>query len=289
MFPLDAFLVGLLPAAALAWAVLLVLARAFEHRLLFGRPPGLRHAPAGPYQRFLTERVTLWRDDCRIEGVVARPSTDALGINGSAAHTLLLWFGGRNENVMWTPALASWLGEGHAVAAFAYRERPTQRDVVGDALYALAWLREEPRFEGVRLMLAGRSLGSGVALQLAATLPAEARLRGLVLVSPMDSVRAMVGRHWLLAPFARWMSSPFDSLSLTSRMNCPVLVLLAERDTSVPHDRSMRLVHHLRQQRPSGTSHAVQIRVIAGTDHRTVARSADTLQAIAQFTDRLPG
>lgn len=273
-------------ACGAAWLGMLAIAYAFEHRLLFGRPRVLRTAPAGPHQLHLAQPVRLERDRVVLEGMVTRPVFDAFGANGTTAHTLLLWFGGRNEDVRWTPAIAGWLGAGHAVAAFAYRHRPSQAPVLADALHALAWLREEPRFEGTRLVLAGRSLGSAVALQVAAALPPGVQLAGLVLVSPMDSVRAMVAARPWLKPLARRMRSPFDSLRVAHAARCPVLVVLAQHDARVPHDRSMRLVEQLRRHAKAAGRAPVEVLTIPGTDHRTVARSALTLQAIAQFADQ---
>lgn len=269
-----------LAAVAGGWAALLAALRWHEPRLLFGRQTALRPAPAGPHEAHFTMETPLpGHDGAPLSGVLTRPLRDALGSCGTHAHTLLVWFGGRNENVHWTPAIASWLGPGYAVAAWSYRSRPAQPEVVADALHALRWLREESRFPDTRLVIAGRSLGSAVAMQVAAGGAAGWPLAGLVLLSPMDSVRSMVAAHPLLAPAAWCLGSPFDSLSAASAIRCPTLVLLAEHDDRVPHWRSRRLVQAL-----AGVP--VEVQVVPGTVHRSLPRSARALRSLAAFAER---
>lgn len=272
------------------WAAGLGGALACEGRLLFGRPRVLRPAPAGPHERHLTLAVRVpVQPGCSLPGVLTRPWRDALGGLGSSARTVVLWFGGRNEDVRWTPALASWFGAEHAVAAFAYRGhggaggRPSERAVVADALALVRWLRDEDRFPTQHLVLAGRSIGSAVAVQVAAALPQPPA--ALILLSPMDGVQRLVRTMPGLAPAARWMRSPFDSLAAVPAIDCPVQVLLAEHDARVPHAASMRLVHALRARaRPL----PVQVQTVPGTTHRSLPRAAATLQAMAGFLDDVP-
>lgn len=271
---------------------LLAALRALEPRLLFGRPKQLRPGPAGPHHgRHLTlEQRLVAAPGTELVGVLARPLRDAFGGPGTRARTTLLWFGGRNEDVRWTPAIAGWLGEDYAVASFAYRGllggrgRPSERRVVDDALHVIEHLAEESQLHGTRLLLAGRSLGSAVALQVAARLGGASRPAGLVLLSPMDSVRALARRRWWLAPWWWAVHNAFDSVAAAHHVTCPVLVLLADEDAHVPHANSWRLVHALRQT-PGATR--VEVRRIPGTDHRTLPRSPAALTALARFADSL--
>lgn len=275
-------------ALAGTWAAALGTALALEHRLLFGRPRVLRPAPAGPHDAHFHRPVQVPVDaGCRLAGVVTQPVRDALGPLGSTARCLVLWFGGRNEDIRWTPALASWLGPEHAVAAFAYRGhggsagRPCERRVVADALALVRWLRDEERFPSQPLVLAGRSIGSAVAMQVAARLPTPPA--ALLLLSPMDGVQRLVRRHPVLAPGARWMRSPFDSIAAAARFHCPVQVLMAAADDRVPHAHTQALVAALRAR-----GMAVQAQVVPATTHRSLPRAAATLQAMAGYLCALP-
>jgi uncharacterized protein len=261
------------------WGAATATAWRFEHRLLFGRPAKLRAAPPGPFPREHLSREVWLRGEkgAELRGVITRP------LDRAARHTLL-WFGGRNEDVRWTPALAGWLGPDFAVASFAYRGhlgtrgRASERLVVSDGLRAVHWLQHEAGAADTTLMLAGRSLGSAVALQVAARLTGAVPLSGLLLLSPMDSVRALVRAHPLLAASAWALRSPLDSMAVAAAAaRCPTLMLLAETDRRVPHAASRRLATAL------GRHASIQVQTITGTDHRSLPRSAAALAAMAAF------
>lgn len=271
----------LIGAAALlgGWGSVTAAAWRFEHRLLFGQPDRLRSAPAGPFaNQFVSRDVWLSAGHgTELRGVVTTP------IHGRPEHTVL-WFGGRGEDVRWTPALAEWLGPGFAVVSFAYRGhlgtrgRAGERLVVDDGLRALRWLDDEAALGHSRLTLFGRSLGTAVALQVAARLPTTVRLSGLALLSPMDSVRNLVWTHPLLSAHTWALRNPFDSLAAVSgAAGCPTLILLAEKDRTVPHARSHRLAAALEQHT------TVSLQTIPGSDHRTLPRCTGALTAMASF------
>lgn len=207
----------------------------------------------------------------------------ALPLNAPARH-LLLWFGGRNEDVRWTPALAGWLGSEFAVASFAYRGhlgsagRASEQQVVADGRHMLNVLHDMPELAEADFILAGRSLGASVVLQVAAQLPDATSPAALVLLSPIDSVRSLARAHPLLTASVWALRSPFDSMAVAaSAARCPVLMLLAETDRRVPHARSRRLAAALSQRAP------VSVRTVAGTDHRSLPRASDALESIATF------
>jgi pimeloyl-ACP methyl ester carboxylesterase len=132
------------------------------------------------------------------------------------------------------------------------------------------------------MLLVGRSLGSGIVVQLAA----QQTVAGLVLLSPPASIRALVARNPLLLPAIPWLRSPFESLDHAPRVRSPSLVLLAERDRRVPHSESLKLVAALREA-AGGASRPCELLAVPGTTHRSLARDATTLAAIAAFAGRL--
>jgi len=249
--------------ALLAWGMLLALIACFQGKLLFGRTWRIRRTDPGPAAaRRVARAVTL-----------ARPGGVTLqGWLTLDAHTpprrLLLWFGGRNEHVAWTPDLAGWLPEDMALLAFNYRSLggsggwPSEAVCVDDAQAIARWAHDHLGLAS--LHLAGRSLGSGIAMQLAARL----RPASLVLITPPKSIRALLAASPLLAPLVAVLRSPLDSLAAARALDCPVLMLLAERDRRVPHAHSLALAEALRQ---SGA--AVDVRTLAGTTHRSLART----------------
>ncbi len=250
----------MIPPAAAALRVI----ESVEGRLIFGRTTRTRRAETGPHPHAYrtTPRRLARPDGTVLEGWSATP------VDG-AAEGAILYFGGRNENVAWVPDMASF-NPRQAVHAFNYRGfgastgRPSERGAKADALALL-------RVVGAAspLTIIGRSLGTAVALWLAR----EARPRHLVLMSPFESVPAVLRARPLGLVGAGLVSQRFDCADLAAAHAGATLVLLAEHDTSVPHEQSRRLVERLPR--------AATVQVIAGTTHRSLPRSAGAQRAIA--------
>src|SRR5262249_53875178 len=137
----------------------------------FGRTWRIRRTDPGPAAaRRVAQAVAIERPGgVTLQGWL---TTDAQ----AAPHRLLLWFGGRNEPVARTPDLGGWLPEDMALVAFNYRSLggsggwPSQGPCVADAEAIARWACERFGLGEDRIHLAGRSLGSCIAMQLAARL-----------------------------------------------------------------------------------------------------------------------
>ena len=161
---------------------------------------------------------------------------------GPPARPLVLYFGGNAEEVSaWiidAPRLDPW-----SVAAFNYRGyglsdgRPGEAALRADALTLHDRLAAREDVDAERIVVFGRSLGSGVAVQLAASRP----VRALILVSPFDSLRSIARRTYPFVPVTLLLRHPFDSLALAPRIAAPLLVLAGEGDTLIPPEHSRRL------------------------------------------------
>src|SRR5207244_11581175 len=98
-----------------------------------------------------------------------------------------------------------------------------------DAPAGLGFLEREP-VSANRLILYGESLGSGVAVELAAGRDVAA----LILEAPFTSVAEVAQCHFPYVPAARMVIDRFDSRSRIGRVSAPILVLHGERDRIVP-------------------------------------------------------
>lgn len=103
------------------------------------------------------------------------------------------------------------------------RQRPSEAAIYEANAAALAWLERSHGITADRLLLYGRSVGAGPAVELATRAP----VAGLVLESAFTSAYRVMTR-WRLLPFDR-----FTNLAKMPRVKCPVLLIHGRRDEIV--------------------------------------------------------
>ena len=125
---------------------------------------------------------------------------------------------------------------GYNVFAFDYRGFgrnagvPSEAGVYEDALTAYRHLSGTLAVPPQRIILAGRSLGSAVAVELATRVPSA----GLLLLSAIDSVPATASRIYPWAPVRLLASQRFDSMGKAPQVTVPVLQVHGLRDWLMP-------------------------------------------------------
>ncbi|MBZ9612631.1 alpha/beta hydrolase [Rheinheimera maricola] len=140
----------------------------------------------------------------------------------------LLYFGGNAEDV--SVALPEFAAAfpGHAIYLMHYRDyggssgKPSEQALVADALA----LYDQLNSKHSDVTVIGRSLGSGVAVQLAA----QRKVAQLVLITPFDSLSALAQRQFVLFPVKWLLKDTYNSVAYTPTINSRTLILLAEQD-----------------------------------------------------------
>lgn len=267
---MPSFLMALLAALVLLWAALVGVLWWQQDRLIFaGWGFGLVHASGlEPGD----ERIELvMADGIRLVGGLRRAASSSRG--------LLLVFSGNAEDADWRLRhLGGWVS-GLDIVTFFYRGfgpsggRPDQASIVADAvrIHDLLVARLRP----ARVIVAGFSLGSGVAAQLARLRP----LAGAILVTPFDSIAAVAAQRYPWAP-VRWLiRHPFRSDEVLAELDLPVAVIGADRDHVVPPARTAALVEVLRR--------AVLVRWIDGADHISIYERPEYRAAFTQALELL--
>jgi fermentation-respiration switch protein FrsA (DUF1100 family) len=117
--------------------------------------------------------------------------------------------------------------------------RPSERGLVLDGHAALDHAAAAG-FAPDRTVLYGESLGSGVAVALAAERP----LGALVLEAPFTSIVDVAAAAYPWLPVRLAMIDRFDSLSRIRSVSAPKLVVHGERDRTVPVRLGRRLLDH---------------------------------------------
>jgi hypothetical protein len=151
-----------------------------------------------------------------------------------AGRPTILLFGGNGDSIANYGFLAEALGrQGHGMLAPSYRGypgstgTPSETGLLVDGLAAFDWL--SARDDGP-IVLLGRSLGSGVAVNTAA----EREAAGLVLVSPFLSVQAIASSLYPYLPVGLLIRDSFRSDLRIAGVAAPKLFLHGDRDGTVP-------------------------------------------------------
>jgi fermentation-respiration switch protein FrsA (DUF1100 family) len=154
----------------------------------------------------------------------------------------LLYFGGNGDSLAGDADRQRQIAaEGVGLLDVGYRGysgssgHPTEAGLRLDAETAYAWLAARTRPADIVIM--GHSLGTGVAVRLAASHAA----RALVLESPYTSTTAVAERLLPWAPVSLLMWDRFESDRWIGRVRMPVLIVHGDDDGTIPFAQGERL------------------------------------------------
>jgi hypothetical protein len=117
--------------------------------------------------------------------------------------------------------------------------RPSEDGLIEDARAAYAFATQ--RYPGVRLVVWGESLGSGVAVAIAAEKAAEKKVARVVLEAPFASAVSVAASVYPWVPVRFLMKDQFRSDLRIRNVTAPVLIVHGDRDTVVPIESGERL------------------------------------------------
>ncbi len=259
-------------ALAVAYAGVLMAAWAFQARFLYF-PDARRITPAAAGLADIRD-VALSADD-GVSVVTWRAAPDEPG------GPVILYLHGNASNIAnRAPLLARFRSQGWGVAALSYRGyggsggRPSERANVADALSLYDALREEG-VAASQIVVYGESLGSGVAVQLAASRD----VAGVVLQAPYASVLDMARMR---APFLLpdlLLRDRYDSLAVIGDIDAPLLWLHGTADVVIPLRSGRRLFDAAAGPK---TAHIVE-----GAGHNALFAETIFEQAIRPFVAAL--
>jgi len=175
---------------------------------------------------------------------------------------LFVYFAGRGEDVRATAQMLHWLPKGFGFAAINYRGvadsqgHPSEIASVEDAAQFANHLRRA--FPQARLHVVGRSLGTGVAIQLVALQDFES----LQLVTPYDSMLEIAKKRFPLVPLSLLLRHQFNSLEHSKEVAAKTQVLLAEHDDVVVPERSQKLI--------AAWPTPISVQTIPGSNHHSI-------------------
>jgi len=187
-------------------------------------------------------------------------------------HDALIYFGGNAEAVVLnaedfqsafpekTTYLVNYRGFGGSTG------KPSESGLLSDALVVYDQIK--PSHQSISI--AGRSLGSGVAVYLAA----NREITKTVLVTPYDSVLNVGKGRYPIFPIKLLLKDDYDSAARAEKVTSPVLVIAAEYDQVVPVSHAEKLVNRFPAEQ-------VEYKVIERADHNNLS---DTHEYYEYFT-----
>ena len=242
-----------------------------QDRLIFHRQPIAEAQRAAIEQRFPAAKSVVHSaaDGTRLHAW-------HLGVPGNVPAPLVVYFGGNAEEVSW---MLERIGETPGVGWLLVDYRgygssggtPSERALVIDALAWFDLAATLPGVDKARILAFGRSLGSGVAVQLAHARP----VRALILATPYDSLAAVARHYYWYLPVDWMLRHRFDSDRLAPGMQQPLLALIAERDEVIPPAHAEALVKAW-----GGPKHRV---LLTGAGHNSTDRHPLFWDAIRAF------
>lgn len=156
--------------------------------------------------------------------------------------TLLYFHGNAGNLASRSGRFAAYIAEGYGMFMMSYRGyngstgKPTESANIADAQRAYDYLRNE----GVpadRIIIYGESLGTGVAVQVAASKPVAA----VILDSPYTSMVEAATHHYPFIPVSLLLLDRYDTLHHIKRVRVPLLTLHGERDDVIPVEMGRRV------------------------------------------------
>ena len=261
-----------------AYVALAALVYVFQDGLIFiSQPRGEPEMRAVLSRHAAAEEIRIATDDgVTLHGWFMRSRSTPPGVRAP----VLVYYGGNAEEVSGQLDEAGRF-DGYSLLLMNYRGyggsggKPGESALYSDALrvfdYAAARADVDPR----QMVVMGRSLGTAVAVHVAARRGA----RGVLLVSPYDSMKEVGGHHHPYLPVSLLLRHRFEAIADAPGIMVPLLALAAPGDNIVPVENSRRLVEAW------GGPH--QLLEIVGASHNLFGASPEYWVAIGAFLAEL--
>ena len=231
---------------------------------------------------FFTQRSFIYfprqrqNNSAKILKIDTQKAVIELSVHNLKSNQGVLYFGGNAEDV--SSSLPAYSLELSNVALYMMHYRgyggssgkPTEHDLRQDALAVYNYVSTRHS----EILLVGRSLGSSIAIGVAA----QVNPTGLVLITPFDSIQNIAKQVVPFLPIQLLIKDPYLSFQFAPKIKCPTLVLAASNDDVVPAKNTARL---LKTFSPGITT----LQTIPGTNHNSISTSTLYWSRMRQFVE----
>ena len=267
---LVALMVG--AGGAIATGCVAPLLEPFEPQLVF-RPRALdeEYAKTVAHTRRIEEVRVTTPDGMHLHGWLKHPEHWTPGHR----HPLVIVYGGIGQEISEFAALAhsgaewGWLAINYR--GFGLSEgSPNERAVLDDAKRIYDWALARPDVDGANIVVLGRSLGTYVAIAVAAA----RKVRAAILATPFDSAAALGEEHYRV-PLAWLLQNRYNPALMAPMVSAPALFLLAEKDEVTPVKHGLALA--------SRWGGIVKTVLLPGLGHRGLEDRAEFWDSIGAY------
>lgn len=172
-----------------------------------------------------------------VEGWYVPPSVAGMPV-------ILYFHGNAGNQAIRVPRARQYIEQGYGILLAGYRGyggnpgKPSENAFLADGLAYFDWLEQQAGIPEERVVIYGESLGTGVAVWLAAR---KLNIRALVLESPYTSLVDIARTRFFFIPVDLLMRDRYTSAKWISGVTAPVLFLHGQRDMVVSPRYGQRL------------------------------------------------
>jgi fermentation-respiration switch protein FrsA (DUF1100 family) len=220
-------MISILLKAGTAWILIMVVMYLGQRRMMYLPDHSVPHPHDHDLPRMESVRIAV-ADDIEILAWWHAPTDDA--------HPVLVYFHGNAGHIGARDYKIRELVEaGYGVLLTTYRYnagaggKGSEEALLADARDAIDYVVGHDIAED-RIVLYGESLGTGVAVAMAA----ERNVAGLVLETPFSSIAEVANsRYWFV--LAKWLvRDRYDSMARIGKVRAPILLFHGDADKTIP-------------------------------------------------------
>lgn len=230
---------------------------------------------------FLVQRSLIYfpqpRSNVTGTNLIALKAIDGITVNVTAIQSAntdaILYFGGNAEDVSHSvPHLANAF-PGKSIYAMHYRSyggsggAPTEKALISDAFTLFDSVAQDHK----KISIVGRSLGSGIAIQIASA----RQISNLVLVTPFDSLLGVASKHYPILPVKWLLKDKYESWKYAASITVPTTIIAAEFDEMIPMASTRSLLSHFREG-------VAQFNIVKDASHNTLGSSPEYFLFLSQ-------
>ncbi len=253
----------------IVYVIVLVLMYFFQDRLIFFAQP-----INNPYVALFSEyEINFNHNGIALHGWFVKKDL-------SGESPLIIYYGGNAEEVSVNLSdldrmprasflFVNYRGYGNS------QGKPTEENLVNDALFVFDTFVKREGVDPNNIILMGRSLGSGVAIQIAA----KRKIGGIILVTPFDSLVNVAKSHYPFFPVGLAVKHRFDSIKYASEIRSPTLALMGTSDRVIPNKHSKKLVE--------AWVGSITVTSIEGAGHNDIQEFPEYWSSIGDFVKEL--